>query len=126
MNENENMTKEQKEALGQLIKELSIETLSKDKQNEIIIKMTEVLLKRIFLETMERLSDEERNTYEKLTEREDVTPAQVETFFKEKINNYEEMVQGVIAEFKNEMTVSDEKQVKIENKQTESQIENIN
>lgn len=92
----------QSDALQQLIKDLGIDTLSEDKQNELIIKMTEVLLKRIFLETMEKLGDAGREEYEKMTEGE-VIPEQVEAFFKEKIHNYDEMVQNVIVEFKEEM-----------------------
>ncbi|KKQ53624.1 MAG: hypothetical protein US70_C0001G0028 [Parcubacteria group bacterium GW2011_GWD2_38_11] len=92
----------QAEALGQLIKDMGIDTLSQDKQNELIIKMTEVLLKRIFLETMDKLGEEGREEYEKMSEGE-VSPAQVEEFFKERINDYDEMVQGIIEEFRGEM-----------------------
>lgn len=92
----------QSTALNQLIKDLGIDTLSQDKQNEIIIKMTEVLLKRIFLETMDKLGEEGRAEYEKMSEGE-VTPEQIEAFFKEKISNYEELAQSVIDEFKEEM-----------------------
>lgn len=92
----------QADALQQLVKDLGIDTLSQDKQNELIIKMTEVLLKRIFLETMEKLGENGREEYERMTEGE-VIPEQVEAFFKERIHNYEEMVQNVITEFKEEM-----------------------
>lgn len=92
----------QNQALQQLIKDLGIDTLSQDKQNELVIKMTEVLLKRIFLETMEKLGEKGREEYEKMTEGE-VIPEQVEAFFKERIHNYDEMVQNVIMEFKEEM-----------------------
>ncbi|KKP98168.1 MAG: hypothetical protein US25_C0085G0002 [Candidatus Moranbacteria bacterium GW2011_GWE1_36_7] len=92
----------QAEALQQLIKDLGIDTLSEDKQNELIIKMTEVLLKRIFLETMDKLGEEGREEYEKMSEGE-VLPEQIEAFFKEKINNYDEMVQEIIEEFRGEM-----------------------
>ncbi|KKP90551.1 MAG: hypothetical protein UR95_C0001G0078 [Parcubacteria group bacterium GW2011_GWC1_36_108] len=92
----------QAEALSQLIKDLGIDTLSQDKQNELIIKMTEVLLKRIFLETMDKLGEEGREEYEKMSEGE-VAPEQVEEFFKERINDYDEMVQGIIEEFRGEM-----------------------
>lgn len=92
----------QSDALQQLVKDLGIDTLSQDKQNELIIKMTEVLLKRIFLETMEKLGENGREEYERMTEGE-VIPEQVEAFFKEKISNYDEMVQNVIDEFKEEM-----------------------
>ncbi len=89
-------------ALTQLIKDLGIDNLSQDKQNELIIKMTEVLLKRIFLETMEKLGEQGREEYEKLTVGE-IMPEQVEAFFKEKIQGYDEMVENVIEEFKIEM-----------------------
>lgn len=98
----ENIQAKQTDALQQLIKDLGIDTLSQDKQNELIIKMTEVLLKRIFLETMEKLGENGREEYERMTEGE-VIPEQVEAFFKEKIHNYDEMVQNVINEFKEEM-----------------------
>jgi hypothetical protein len=95
----------QAHALNQLIKDLGIDTLSQDKQNELIIKMTEVLLKRIFLETMEKLGEEGREEYEKMSEGE-VEPQQIEAFFKEKIHNYDEMVQHIIEEFRGEMMVA--------------------
>jgi len=98
----EEVTNAQSEALNQLIKDLGIDTLSQDKQNDLIIKMTEVLLKRIFLETMEKLGEKGREEYEKMSEGE-VEPQQVEEFFKEKIKNYDEMVQQIIEEFRNEM-----------------------
>ncbi|MEI7890732.1 MAG: DUF5663 domain-containing protein [bacterium] len=98
----EEMTNVQSEALAQLIKDLGIDTLEKDKQNELIIKMTEVLLKRIFLETMEKLGESGREEYEKMSEGE-IEPEQIEAFFKDKISNYDEMVQQIIEEFRAEM-----------------------
>lgn len=95
----------QADALNQLIKDLGIDTLSQDKQNEIIIKMTEVLLKRIFLETMEKLGEDGRDEYGKMSEGE-VQPEQIEAFFKERISDYEEMVLKIIEEFKAEMMAS--------------------
>lgn len=91
------------EALTQLVKDLGIDKLPEDKQSEIIIKMTEVLLKRIFLETMEKLGDEGREAYALMMEQEEISPEQVESFFKERINNYDEIVQQTIAEFRTEM-----------------------
>jgi hypothetical protein len=99
--ENEHNTA-QAAVLTQLIKDLGIDTLSQDKQNELIIKMTEVLLKRIFLETMDKLGEQGREEYEKISEGE-IAPEKVEEFFKEKISNYDEMVQGIIEEFRGEM-----------------------
>jgi len=98
-------TNPQATALAGLIKDFGIDTLSRDKQNELIIKMTEVLLKRIFLETMEKLGEQGREEYEKITQGE-VTPEQMETFFKNNIKDYDKMVQGIIEEFKTEMMAS--------------------
>ena len=98
----------QSAALAVLIKDLGIDTLSEDKQNELIIKMTEVLLRRIFLETMEKLGEKGREEYEKITQGE-ATPEQMEAFFKNNIKDYDEMVRGIIAEFKIEMMQSNNK-----------------
>lgn len=105
---NENINP-QSAALAQLIKDLGIDTLSEDKQSELIIKMTEVLLKRIFLETMEKLGEQGRKEYEKITQ-DEVTPEQVDAFFKNNIKDYDEMVQGVVEEFKLEMMQSNNNQ----------------
>ena len=102
MSEDTNTSTDQSAVLAQLIKDLGIDTLSQEKQNELVIKMTEVLLKRIFLETMEKLGEQGREEYEKLTEGE-VEPEKVEAFFKEKITGYDEMVGKVIEEFREEM-----------------------
>jgi hypothetical protein len=88
--------------LAQLIKDMGIDTLSEDRQNELILKMTEVLLKKIFLETMKELDDQSRDEYAKMLE-EEVAPEKSEAFLKEKIQNYDKMIQGVVDEFKNEM-----------------------
>lgn len=92
----------QDQIVRQLVKELGIDSLPEDKQQELIIKMTEVLLKRIFLETMEKLGDTGRAEYEKMLNGE-TTPEKVEEFLKSNIGNYEEMIQGVIEKFKKEM-----------------------
>lgn len=90
------------EELDKLIKDLGLDSLSQDKQDDLIIKMTEVLLKRIFVETMDSLGEKGREEYEELTKGE-VTPEQIDAFFKEKIKNYDQMVQGIVEEFKKEM-----------------------
>ena len=92
-NETESTTTAQNKALLQLVKDLGIDNLPQDQQQQLIIKMTEVLLKRIFLETMERLGEQGRQEYEKMSEGE-IEPEQVAEFFKEKIRNYDEMVEN--------------------------------
>ena len=97
-------TTEQAQALEQLVKELGIDSLPEEKRNELLIKMTEVLLKRIFVETMEKLGEEGREEYEKFLQNDNISPEQAQEFFKTRIPNYESMIQQVIDEFKAEMT----------------------
>jgi hypothetical protein len=85
-----------------ILDELGLSNLPKDKQEELIIKMTEIILKRIFMETMEQLDEEERKNYEDLVNNQ-ASPEQLESFFREKIQNYDKMVEGVINDFKEEM-----------------------
>ena len=85
-----------------LIDELGLSSLSQDKQEQLLIKMTEVVLKRIFVETMEKLSHDDQEAYSQLIDNK-TTPEEVEKFLKEKIQNYDEMVKKVVEDFKEEM-----------------------
>ncbi|MDO9230990.1 MAG: hypothetical protein Q7U36_00725 [bacterium] len=85
-----------------IIEELGLADLPKEKQDQLLIKMTEVVLKRIFLEIMERLNEVDQKDYEKKID-ENIAPEQLEAFLREKIIDYDEMVAKVIADFKEEM-----------------------
>lgn len=69
----------QSQALDELVKELGIDSLPENKQSELLIKMTEVLLKRIFIETMEKLGEQGRDEYEELMKNE-ASPEELEHF----------------------------------------------
>lgn len=77
--------------------------LPQDKQDELVIKITEVLLKRIFLEIMEKMDEQGKEEYQKLAEGGNATPEQMEDFLKSKVEDFEGLVQKVIDEFKEEM-----------------------
>jgi len=100
--QNEEINSAQQQALSQLIKDLGIDSLPQDKQNELVIKMTEILLKRIFLETMDKLGEQGREEYEKMSQGE-IEPEQVAAFFKERINNYDGLVEAIVKDFREEM-----------------------
>lgn len=85
-----------------LLDELGLADLPQDKKEQLVIKMTEVILKRIFLETMERLDDEGKDQYEKLVKG-NATPDQMEEFLKSKIGDYDEVIQKIVDDFKKEM-----------------------
>lgn len=85
-----------------LIDELGLSDLSEDKKDQLLMKMTEVVLKRIFLETMEKLTDRDQDEYSKMID-ENVDPEALEKFLQDKISNYEEMVGKIVADFVEEM-----------------------
>ncbi len=91
------------QALDDLVKEMGIDSLPQEKQNELLIKMTEVLLKRIFIETMEKLGEQGRDEYEEIMLK-NPEPDELESFFSERISDYDNLVQKIIGDFKEEMT----------------------
>ena len=85
-----------------LIDELGLSNLPTDKKDQLIMKMTEVVLKRIFLETMEKLSDSDQDAYAKMID-ENAEPEQLESFLQDRISDYENMVSKIVADFLKEM-----------------------
>ncbi|OGI25326.1 MAG: hypothetical protein A3J76_02055 [Candidatus Moranbacteria bacterium RBG_13_45_13] len=85
-----------------IIEELGLNTLPQEKQDELMAKMAEVIVKRIYLETMESLNETDREELVKMLDAK-AEPEQVENFLKGKIENYEEVVKKIIEGFKGEM-----------------------
>lgn len=85
-----------------IIDELGLQDFPKDKQEKILIKMTEVVLQRIFVETMDKLSQGDQEEYLKLVEQ-NATPEQLEKFLEGKIANYDGMIKKIVDDFKEEM-----------------------
>ena len=85
-----------------LMDELGLANLPTDKQEKLMVRMTEVVLRRIFEETMQRLTEAEQKEYTKLVD-DDVPPEQLEAFLQEKITHYDEVVQKIVTDFKEEM-----------------------
>ena len=83
-----------------IIEELGLSELPQEKQEELLAKIGEVLIKRIYLETMERLEKEDQ---EKLVDMMEKNPDSIEAFLAEKIPNYEEFVKSIIDNFKQEL-----------------------
>jgi hypothetical protein len=96
---------DQEQIQKRLIDELGLAGLAEEKQQEIIIQMTEFLLKKIFLETMENLGEAGRNEYEKLIDS-SASLEKIEEFLKAKIADYDAMVEKVIMNFRQEMIAS--------------------
>jgi len=83
------------------LEDLGLNTLPKEKQTELLITMTESILKRITIRVLEHLSKKEKKEFDEVRETSD--PDKISEFLAEKIDNYDQMVQEVISEFKEEM-----------------------
>ena len=85
-----------------LIDELGLSDLPQEKKDQLMIKMTEVVLKRIFVETMEKLSEKDQEVYAQMVEK-NASPEELEKFLMEKIADYDTMVKKIVDDFKEEM-----------------------
>ncbi|MBP9727814.1 MAG: hypothetical protein KBD27_00390 [Candidatus Moranbacteria bacterium] len=99
------MALDQAQLRDELIKAFHLEQIPEDKRDELLEKMGEALLKRVFLATMEKIGDDGVAEYEILLEKQ-ATPEEVEAFFETKIPGYDVFVRDVATEFKEEMTKS--------------------
>lgn len=84
------------------MEELGLGSLPQEKQEALLAKMTEVVLKRIYVETMDKLTEADQETYAKMIE-EKATPEELEKFLVAKIPNYDELVKKVVDGFREEM-----------------------
>lgn len=87
---------------AELISAFHLEGVPKEKQEELIAKFGEALLKRIFLETMEKLGDAGVKEYETLLDK-GANEQEVSAFLEVKIPGYEIFIEDTAKHFKSEM-----------------------
>lgn len=92
----------QEEIKKSLLDELGLANLPQEKKEELVAKMTEVVLKRIFLKTMESLDEKGQEEYSQIVDA-GGPPEKLEEFLDTKIKNYDQMVKDVLAQFREEM-----------------------
>lgn len=73
-----------------------------EKHLDLVDKATDVLLKEIFLTTIEKLPDEDAEAYAKLIE-EGAEPEEIRKFLDEKIPDYKEMTGKIVEDFLRDM-----------------------
>ncbi|MBP6889361.1 MAG: hypothetical protein KBC83_02825 [Candidatus Moranbacteria bacterium] len=88
--------------LNQLADELGFGKLDETRKTELIAKMGEALLKRILLETFDRLGESGTKEYDELIDR-NGSQEEITAFLKRRIPDYEDMIVKVVAEFKEQM-----------------------
>lgn len=97
------MAIDQAQLRGELIKAFHLEQIPEDKRDELLEKMGEALLKRVFLATMDKIGEDGIKEYEVLLDRE-AKQDEIEAFFESKIPGYDVFIRDVATEFKEEMT----------------------
>lgn len=96
------MALDQEALKKELIETFHLEGIPEDKQEELLSKIGEALLKRIFIETMEKMGDANVKEYEEMLDKE-AKQEELEAFFENKIPGYNIFVRGVVEKFKEEM-----------------------
>ncbi len=84
-----------------IIKELGLDSLAEENQVELLTMMTESILKRITISVLEKLSEEDKVEFNKV--RDEGDPEKIAEFLRTKIENYDEMTENIVKEFKEEM-----------------------
>lgn len=97
------MALDEKQTREELARAFRLEQVPEDKRDELLDKLIEALLKRIFLDTMDKIGNDGVAEYEKLLEAE-TKPEELEAFFEKKIPGYDVFVRDIAREFKEEMT----------------------
>ncbi len=85
-----------------LVEEMGLASLPEEKQLELIGKMGEVLIKRIMVDTFDRLGEDGVVEYEKMVDN-GASEDEVKRYFESKIPDYEAMIEKIVADFKEEM-----------------------
>ena len=83
-----------------IIDELNLSDLPKDKQEALLAKMAEIVLKRIFLLVLENLTPEDQDRFTTLI---DENPEQAEAFLLEKVPGFNALAETEIEAFRAEM-----------------------
>ena len=84
-----------------IIEQLGLAELPEEAQISLLTKMTESVIKRIAVEVLEHLSEDDRGTLFALQEKGELAP--VEKFLKEKISDYDGIADKVVRKLTDEM-----------------------
>lgn len=87
-----------------IIKEMGLNDLSEENREKILNEITESAMKNLIAGLLSRLSDSEMEEFEKIQK--NASPKEIDAFLKSKISNYEQTVEKIVAEFKDDMKES--------------------
>ncbi|MFA5986328.1 MAG: DUF5663 domain-containing protein [Parcubacteria group bacterium] len=97
---------QQPQTIQQVIaQEFGFTDLDADRQERLIERMTESVIKRVLVDAYTKLSDSDRKQFEDLMENiENIDPNAIETFLREKLTDYDSIIAEAIADLKKHIT----------------------
>lgn len=95
-------TKNQDETKDDIMKELGFDKLSQDKQDDILAKIGEIILKKIFIETVDKLSDEDSDKFKEMLKGGESAEG-IENFLSTKIKNYDIIIGKIVEDVKRDI-----------------------
>jgi|YelNatPaOPRAMG01_1025707.scaffolds.fasta_scaffold349763_1 hypothetical protein len=85
-----------------IIEELGLQKLSEEEKVKIMVDFLELVLKRLYMETMDKLSQEDQQELMKMLEEKE-NQEKVEVFLRSRINDYDEFVKKIVEDLKDEL-----------------------
>lgn len=85
-----------------IVEELGLGDLPEERKAKILVDLLELVLKRLYMETMDKLTQEDQQALMKMLE-EKGEADKVEEFLRGKISDYDEFVKKVVSDLKDEL-----------------------
>jgi hypothetical protein len=82
-------------------KEFGFDNLNDEKQQDLVLKMTESVIKRVLIEAYIKLSDQKKEEFDKMMENSGTfDPGKAEEFLKTNVKEYDEIVKEAVEDLK--------------------------
>ncbi|MFZ2154079.1 MAG: hypothetical protein WAV16_02495 [Candidatus Moraniibacteriota bacterium] len=94
--------KNQESTKNDIMRELGFDKLPEDKQDDILAKIGEIILKKIFIETIDRLDDDDGKKLKEMLKNGD-NPEEIEEFLRARIEKYDMIIERIVENVKTEL-----------------------
>jgi hypothetical protein len=85
-----------------IVEELGLGDMPEEQKAKVLVDLLELVLKRLYMETMDKLTQEDQQALMKMLE-EKAEPDKVEAYLRGKISDYDEFVKKVVSDLKDEL-----------------------
>lgn len=96
------MEKNQNKIKIEIMKDLGFDKLPEEKQDEILAKIGEIILKKIFIETVDKLDSNSADEFREMLKNGE-SAEKIEEFLNAKIENYDMIIGKIVEEVKNDI-----------------------